>query len=177
MKMNGSTLAMLVGGAGLVLAGGAYYLGESESDVTDAAAPVVAQAEDLPPPDPNLPVVKVWKSPTCGCCSGWVEHMRRAGFQVEVQDVPDVTPYKAEHGIAPELHSCHTSLVEGYAIEGHVPADDIVRLLAERPQVAGLAAPGMPVGSPGMEAGNQRDRYDVVTFDREGRTSVWASHP
>jgi hypothetical protein len=178
--MNGSTVAMLVGGAGLVLAGGAYYLGGDGSAGGPAGvqpAPAAARAEALPAPNPNLPVVQVWKSPTCGCCAGWVEHMRRAGFQVEVQDVADVTPYKAQHGISPELHSCHTSLVDGYAIEGHVPAEDIVRLLAERPQVSGIAAPGMPVGSPGMEAGNQRDRYDVLTFDREGRTTVWASHP
>jgi hypothetical protein len=175
MKMNmPMAWALLVGGAGLVLAGGSFYYAGT-GDESDA--PSVAEAEPIPAANPDLPVVRVWKSPTCGCCRGWVEHMRRAGFKVEVTDLADVAPIKAEHGVAPELQSCHTSLVDGYVVEGHVPAEDIRRLLDERPQIAGLAAPGMPVGSPGMEVGEQRDRYDVVSFDRNGRTTVWASHP
>ena len=175
MKMNmPMAWALLVGGAGLVLAGGSFYYAGTGGE---GDAPSVAEAEPIPAANPDLPVVRVWKSPTCGCCSGWVEHMRRAGFQVEVTDLADVTPIKAEHGVAPELQSCHTSLIDGYVVEGHVPAEDIRRLLDERPRIAGLAAPGMPVGSPGMEVGNQRDRYDVVSFGRDGRTAVWASHP
>ena len=173
--------ALLVAGAGLVLAGGGFYLASSHEETTEAASPVqpeAVQAANLPAPDPSLPVVKVWKSPTCGCCTGWIEHMRRAGFQVEVEDVADVTPYKTQYGIGPDMMSCHTSLIDGYAIEGHVPADDIKRLLAERPQIAGLAAPGMPVGSPGMEVpGGQQDRYEVRAFTRDGKATVWATHP
>lgn len=165
--------ALLVSGAALVAAGGAFHFSTSDAG-PEAVASMDAGA--FPAPDPNLPVVKVWKSPSCGCCGAWVEHMRHAGFAVEVEDVPDVTPVKRELGVAPQLHSCHTALVEGYALEGHVPAEDILRLLEERPEVAGLAVPGMPVGSPGMEMGSQKDPYDVVAFDREGGTRVWASH-
>ena len=120
----------------------------------------------------------VYKSPTCGCCRNWVEHMRANGFHVIAVDQPDVTPVKREHGVTEQLASCHTALVSGYAIEGHVPAADVRRLLAERPAgVRGLAVPGMPTGSPGMEMpGTPPDRYDVVAFDSTGRTRVFASH-
>ncbi len=119
--------------------------------------------------------VTVYKSPTCGCCSGWVEHMQAAGFQVQAHDVADVSPVKRQHGLPARLASCHTALVDGYVIEGHVPASDIRRLLAERPDVAGLAVPGMPMGSPGMEFGAPVP-YDVLTFRRDGATSVFATH-
>jgi hypothetical protein len=103
--------------------------------------------------------------------------MRQAGFTVEVVDLADLTTIKAERGVAPEHQSCHTALVDGYTVEGHVPASDVLRMLEERPEIVGIAAPGMPVGSPGMEMGSQRDRYDVVAFQRDGKTSVWATHP
>lgn len=117
----------------------------------------------------------VYKSPTCGCCTAWVDHMKANGFTVEVHDTADVTPIKQEVGMSQQLHSCHTAFIGGYALEGHVPAADVQRLLRERPAVAGLAVPGMPMGSPGME-GPVRQRYDVLTFDRGGRTTVFASH-
>lgn len=117
----------------------------------------------------------VYKSPTCGCCKAWVDHMHENGFAVEVRDTVDVTPIKQESGMAPSLHSCHTAFIHGYTLEGHVPAADVQRLLRERPAVAGLAVPGMPSGSPGME-GPIKQRYDVLTFDRSGRTAVFASH-
>src|SRR5690606_28343701 len=117
--------------------------------------------------------ITVYKSPTCQCCELWLRHMRRAGFEVTEENVPDVAAIKAEHGVPRTLASCHTTLVGGYVVEGHVPADLVVRLLDERPAVAGLAVPGMPVGSPGME-GIGRQPYEVLTFTSDGETAVYA---
>ncbi len=119
--------------------------------------------------------VTVYKTPTCGCCKGWVKAMENAGFTVEVHDLPDLAPTKHAAGVPAELQACHTSRIGGYVVEGHVPAEDIRRLLAERPDVVGIATPGMPVGSPGME-GPYKDHYDVMTFGADGRTTVFASH-
>ena len=121
------------------------------------------------------PHLLVYKSPTCGCCAKWVEHVNAAGFTSETTNVPDVSPIKIKHGVPAELASCHTSLVGGYVIEGHVPAEDIRRLLRERPAVVGLAAPGMPAGSPGMDVPNSPP-YQVLSFDKQGRTKVFATH-
>lgn len=126
-----------------------------------------ARADDL--------VVTVFKSPTCGCCGNWVTHMREAGFLVEVRDVADVAPIKAEHGVPDQLASCHTAVVDGYVLEGHVPADLVRRLLAERPAARLLAVPGMPLGSPGMEQGGRAVPYDVILYDRERGATVYAS--
>jgi hypothetical protein len=121
--------------------------------------------------------VTVYKTPTCGCCRAWVDHLRDAGFHVETVDRDDLTMVKSANGVPERLASCHTATVGDYVVEGHVPAEDIRRLLRERPAVAGLAVPGMPVGSPGMEVpGRPADRYDVLSFDRAGVTSVFASH-
>ena len=120
------------------------------------------------------PKVVVYKSPTCGCCTKWVEHLQAAGFSVTVHDVQSVEPFKERYGVPRRLASCHTAAVGGYVIEGHVPADLIRKLLAEKPAVKGLAVPGMPVGSPGMEQGNAKEPYDVVSFDENGRTAVYA---
>jgi hypothetical protein len=120
------------------------------------------------------PTVTVYKSPTCGCCGKWVDHLQASGFRVAVHDVHNVEPFKERYGVPPRLASCHTATVDGYVIEGHVPAADIKRLLAEKPKVKGLAVPGMPVGSPGMEQGNVKEPYDVVSFDQAGRTAVFA---
>ncbi len=117
--------------------------------------------------------ITVYKSPWCGCCGEWIEHMRANGFAVTVHEVEDVDPYKARYGVPEALESCHTALVEDYVIEGHVPADLIERLLAERPPVRGLSAPGMPAGSPGMESAG-REPYDIVAFDDRGNTSIYA---
>lgn len=117
--------------------------------------------------------ITVYKSPTCQCCELWLRHMRRAGFEVTERNVPDMAAIKMEHGVPGALASCHTTLVGGYVVEGHVPADLVVRLLDERPAVAGLAVPGMPVGSPGME-GIGRQAYEVLTFTRDGETEVYA---
>lgn len=119
--------------------------------------------------------IVVYKSPTCGCCRAWVDHLRDEGFNVTTHDRKDMKTIKAENGITRKLGSCHTALVEGYVVEGHVPANDIKRLLDEKPAVAGLAVPGMPMGSPGME-GAYEDPYDVLTFDKNGRTKVFSSY-
>jgi len=122
------------------------------------------------------PVVHVVKSPSCGCCNLWIAHLRRAGFRVRITDVADVAPTARRLGVPDDLRSCHTASAGGYAIEGHVPAGDIARLLRERPAAAGLAVPGMPMGSPGMEAGGRREPYRVILFTRAGRRTLFASH-
>ncbi len=142
-------------------------LGTALAVAVSAAAP---HAPTTPPP----PVVTVYKTPTCGCCAKWVDHLKAAGFQVRVHDQDDLTETKATLGVPRALGSCHTAVVGSYVIEGHVPADLIQRILKERPSVRGLAVPGMPAGSPGMEGG-RRDRYEVLTFDRQGKTTVYAA--
>ncbi len=119
------------------------------------------------------PEILVYKGPQCGCCDKWAEHLEEAGLKVTVEEIENIQPIKAKYGIRPELSSCHTAVVEGYAIEGHVPADEILRLLKERPEVAGLTVPGMPIGSPGMEEG-PAEAYNVLTFDSSGNTAVFA---
>ena len=121
------------------------------------------------------PVVEVYKSPTCGCCVKWVAHLEQHGFTVRTMDVPDPSVVKSRVGVPGRLASCHTALVDGYIVEGHVPATDVRRLLEEGPPIAGLAVPGMPVGSPGMEGPNPMP-YDVLTFDRRGTLTVFSSH-
>jgi hypothetical protein len=118
----------------------------------------------------------VYKSATCGCCNNWIAHMKRNGFTVKSVNVADPVSYKTKYGVPLNLASCHTALVEGYVIEGHVPAADIKRLLKERPKVSGLIVPGMPDGSPGMEQGNPPVPYDVLTFDNNGKVMVYSRH-
>ena len=116
------------------------------------------------------------KSPTCGCCGAWAERMRAAGFVVVAKIAADVTPTARRLGVPDRLRSCHTAEIGGYAIEGHVPAADIKRLLAEKPRAAGIAVPGMPMGSPGMEHAGHAEPYETVLFDRTGKTRVFARH-
>ena len=122
------------------------------------------------------PTVEVFKSPTCGCCANWVKHLEANGFTTKVTDVDDMTQVKTKYGVPGRLQSCHTAVVNGYVLEGHVPAADVQRLLKERPSVAGVAVPGMPIGSPGMEQGSLVQPYNVMTFDKQGQTSVFAAH-
>ncbi len=127
-------------------------------------------------PEQALPTVVVYKTATCGCCSGWVDHMRNAGFTVDARDLPtnvELMRIKVDAGVPNPLVTCHTALVEGYVVEGHVPPDQIKRLLAERPQVAGIGVAGMPVGSPGMEGPGARP-YQVHSWDAGGTTAVFA---
>jgi hypothetical protein len=117
--------------------------------------------------------IQVFKTPTCGCCAKWVDHMKAAGFAPAVQDLPNLAVVKSNASVPANLQSCHTALVGGYVVEGHVPADTVKRLLKEKPRVAGIAVPGMPIGSPGMEQGDRRDAYDVLTFTKDGRVTVF----
>lgn len=122
--------------------------------------------------------VTVYKEPTCGCCSKWVEHLKQQGFATKTNEVGNLDDIKAQNHVPRQARSCHTALVGGYAVEGHVPAADIQRLLKERPAgVVGLAVPGMPIGSPGMEVQGARVQpYNVLAFDKDGKTRVFASH-
>ncbi|MBI3048561.1 MAG: DUF411 domain-containing protein [Acidobacteria bacterium] len=123
------------------------------------------------------PTVQVYKSPTCGCCANWVKHLQQHGFTTQVTDTDNIAEIKARHNIPAKVHSCHTAVVGGYVIEGHVPAADVQRLLREKPAVVGLAVPGMPIGSPGMEVPNMNpQKYDVIAFDKQGQLKVFASH-
>lgn len=126
--------------------------------------------------NPNTLVV--YKTPSCGCCKGWVAHMTRAGFTPTINELEDLAPVRARYGVPAKLSSCHTGIVGGYVIEGHVPADDVKRLLREKPKALGLTAPGMPIGSPGMEVPDRpADRFDtLLLLDRSGRTQVFATH-
>ncbi len=124
---------------------------------------------------PAGPTIEVWKSPTCGCCAKWVEHLEANGFRVTVRDEGNAAARK-KAGIPQALGSCHTALVGGYAIEGHVPAADVRRLLKEKPNAIGLAVPGMPIGSPGMEQDGRRDRYDVLLVARDGKTRIFSTY-
>lgn len=141
--------------------------------VTSAVAPASANA----PASEALPLMVVHKSPTCGCCGLWVEHMREAGFPVRVHDTENVHAIKEQLGVPYGKGSCHTAEVGSYLVEGHVPAEDIKRLLTQRPDAKGLVLPGMPLGSPGMEMpGGQAQPYTVELVARDGTTEAFASH-
>ena len=120
-------------------------------------------------------VVHVYKSATCGCCQKWVDHVRSQGYTVTVENVPDVAPVKRNLGVPSTTQSCHTAVIGNYFVEGHVPAQDIARLLAEHPDIAGLAVPGMPIGSPGMEGPNPQS-YRVLAVHKDGKVDVFAEH-
>jgi hypothetical protein len=123
------------------------------------------------------PAIQVYKDPTCGCCSLWVEHLRKAGFSATVNDVENMDAIKTKHGVPRQTRSCHTAIVGGYVIEGHVPVADVQRLLKERPAIVGIGVPGMPIGSPGMEVASVKPQpYDVLAFNKAGETTVFASH-
>ncbi|MCK5668758.1 MAG: DUF411 domain-containing protein [Gammaproteobacteria bacterium] len=123
----------------------------------------------------DFPIVQVYKSATCGCCSKWVAHLEANGFEVKATDVGDLAMVKRGYGIPETVATCHTAIVGDYLVEGHVPAEDIVQLLKQKPAIKGIAVPGMPIGSPGMEGGNPQ-AYDVVSFDANGETEIFSSH-
>ncbi|HED18684.1 MAG TPA: DUF411 domain-containing protein [Gammaproteobacteria bacterium] len=122
-----------------------------------------------------LKSITVYKSPTCGCCSKWVRHLQDNGFEVDAINRNDMNRVKLQAGVPRQLASCHTALIGGYVIEGHVPAADIKHLLKERPAVAGLTVSGMPMGTPGME-GPRQDRYNVLAFDKAGNSTVFSRY-
>jgi hypothetical protein len=135
------------------------------------AAPAFAAAEVAPP-------IEVWKSATCRCCGNWVKHLEANGFAVTVHasDPSTLDRIKRQAGIGEKYASCHTAKIDGYVIEGHVPAPDIKRLVAERPDAVGLTVPGMPVGSPGMEQGSETEPYDVLMLKKDGTAEIFSRH-
>lgn len=124
----------------------------------------------------NAAALTVYKSASCGCCGKWVEHVQKHGFTVKVVNVDDVRAVKAKAGIPDKLASCHTSLVGGYVVEGHVPAADIKKLLAQKPKAKGIAVAGMPMGAPGMEHGDHREPFETVLIKADGSTATFARH-
>lgn len=134
---------------------------------------------ETPPEAPAAEAAEmvVYHDPNCGCCGKWIEHMEQHGFSVESVHESNMNAIKQKLGVPENLPSCHTATVDGYVIEGHVPAEDVMKLLKDRPQAKGLSVPGMPLGSPGMEYNNQRQAYDVVLFDEAGNTSVFNHYP
>lgn len=149
----------------------------TQSPMTTATDAAAHSAETSSVTPASLPLVTVHKSPTCGCCKLWVEHLQRAGFPVQVVETDDLAPIKAQVGVPPGRGSCHTAQVAGYFVEGHVPADDIVRLLTERPDARGLALPGMPIGSPGMEVPSGAVQpYTVELVAKDGSTTAFSDH-
>ncbi len=137
-----------------------------EATATLAASPARTDAD-------ALPKALVYKTPSCGCCNLWVDHLREAGFEVDARNLNDLIPVKIDAGVPPRMSSCHTALIDGYVVEGHIPAEHVKRLLEERPDVVGIAVPGMPIGSPGMEGIGARP-YQVLSWDRQGNVEVYA---
>ncbi|MEH1870175.1 DUF411 domain-containing protein [Nostoc sp.] len=119
----------------------------------------------------------VYHSPDCNCCGGWIDHLKAQGFQITDFSTPDIETVKQKYNVPDNLSSCHTAIVNGYVIEGHVPADDIKRLLQEKPNVVGLSVPQMPVGTPGMEMGDRKDPFSVLSFDRKDSVAVFNKYP
>jgi len=138
----------------------------------------VAAQQKAAAPASALPKVTVYKTSSCGCCRLWVDHLKTNGFDVQAMDVSsaDVRAVSKAAGLKDEGTSCHTAKIGDYTVEGHVPAADIKRMLKEKPAIAGLAAPGMPMGSPGMEQGNTKEPYDVLAFKKDGTSTVYAKH-
>lgn len=170
-----NTLGATLGAAFGSLAGSSLLGAQSAS----ASSAFAARINGTPfGPQGSLPSMTVYKSATCGCCSQWVDHAKEAGFTVKTIDTNDLAAVKRNMSVPARLQSCHTVLVGSYVIEGHVPAADVKRLLSEKPKVRGLAVPGMPVGSPGMEQGSPAnyDRYDVISFTADGEQAVFATH-
>lgn len=173
--------AAIVALAAVALAGAACSSraerAETPADPAAAAQAATTQVAAAPAAPAELPTMTVYKSPTCGCCKGWIEHVKAAGFTVEVHDLDNLAEIKSESGVPASARSCHTAIVGGYTVEGHVPAPTVLRLLREKPRVAGIAVGGMPVGTPGMEVpGREPDKYDVLSFQADGSTAVYESH-
>ena len=162
-----------------VLTLAACEVGETVEDMTAEQPAEAAPGAATIPADVSssrldgTPLVTVYKTPTCGCCKAWAAYMEREGFRVESRDVADLAAVKDSLGVPSDLASCHTGVVDGYVVEGHVPAEHVRRLLAERPDARGLTVPGMPIGSPGMEQGDLRQPYDVLVVGEGGEAAVY----
>ncbi|MGB3518850.1 MAG: DUF411 domain-containing protein [Elainellaceae cyanobacterium] len=166
-------LGISLGAAGLV----ATACSSTPASTTQTSSAPTTQTSPTPAQQRLAePALIVFRSPTCSCCGQWIEHMEAAGFRVEDHVTDDMTAIKQQHGVPDHLSSCHTALVNGYVIEGHVPASDVQRLLREQPDVVGIAVPGMPIGSPGMEMGDEVEPYAVIAFTQTGETLTFAEH-
>ena len=192
LRTNGAALAL----AGILTIGLAACGGSDDAESADIPAPQpvenaayadkannemsVDASDYLPSEDVSAETLVVYKTAACECCARWVDHMEEAGFEVDVHEISqeEMSRVKEGNGITRDLASCHTARIAGYLVEGHVPAEDLKRLLMEKPDgVKGIAVPGMPIGSPGMEMeGKPADEYEVVTFDQAGEQSVYAYH-
>jgi hypothetical protein len=164
--------------SGLAAAGSLALIGCGSSEKKhDQRGQAPAGRSGSSTPAPQAAAMTVYRDPSCGCCEAWAEIARKAGYQVELIDHPDMAAIKRQYDVPDDLLSCHTTIVSGYAIEGHVPLGDVDRLLRERPTgVKGLAVPGMPRGSPGMEMPDgAKDRFEVLAFDAAGKTSVFST--
>jgi hypothetical protein len=138
------------------------------------ACTMAARAEGI---ETNKPIdIVVYRSPSCNCCGKWLEHLKKNNFNVKDIITDDVQSVKNKYGVLAEMTSCHTAIIDGYVVEGHVPADDIKNLLKTKPKIVGISVPGMPKGTPGMEMGGKKDAYDVMSFDKENNYKVFNSY-
>ena len=172
MGLRRLTSRAAVAALGVVLLTGCEGAGAESG----AAAAALAVHQPASPRPGDWPVVTLYKNPTCHCCAEWAEHLEANGFRVDVRQGANLIQVKAEHGVAASLSSCHTALVGDYVVEGHVPADVIAQLLRERPEIRGLAVPGMPAGVPGMpDPGRNRKPYEIHAIGQDGSTSLYAT--
>jgi hypothetical protein len=186
MKFPWKWSLLMVGVATVGIVGMAYAPFDRSQEVASNPLPVAEQADatqqssvwdqNIQPYTGNAELV-VYRSPTCGCCGEWIQHMERHGFKVK-EDVKtdEMEALKAEYGVPAELASCHTAIIDGYVVEGHIPADDVKALLAQKPDIIGIAVPGMPLGSPGMEAGERKQDFAVVAFKESPEVDVFQEH-
>ena len=156
-----------------------YFVGLPENPTLSTKTQTVLNSSlsttDLAPPVLN---VTVYRTPTCGCCKGWVEHIKQNGFQITdiVKPESEIKTIRQKYNLPSDLTSCHTSEIAGYLVEGHVPVADVKSLIAQKPDVAGISVPGMPIGTPGMEMGDRKQSFDVFTFEKDGQTKVFNSY-
>ena len=170
-NQKGKVLFLALGLTGLLLGACDASSDARQNNVAEVKTPIV-QANNVAPQ--SKPEVIMYKPISCECCSGWADHLRAQGFNVVTKKREDMDVIKAKYGVTDKLASCHTAIIDGYVIEGHVPAVDVERLLKERPDVVGLTAPGMPMKSPGMQAVGQKPQgYDILAFTKDGRTTVF----
>ena len=183
--MLSTTLALLSGPSLLAACTAKEPATASPTPAKDPHAAHKAQAnissgKNAPAGMSTVAFIEVWKTPTCGCCKMWIEHLEKEGFSVKANDVQQTAPIRTQLRMPDDMGSCHTGLIAGFAIEGHVPASEIKRLLLEpedlRQQVIGLSVPGMPIGSPGMEMGTKRDKFDVMLVLKSGSSRVYQSY-
>ncbi len=177
MNFNANTSRLLLLAGSVLLTSACNAASPAPAEQTAASA-ALAPTQAAAPASKRLPLVKVHKDPNCGCCTGWAQHMQAAGFPVEIHDTGDMLTVKQRLGIGEGMYSCHTSEIDGYVVEGHVPVADIHKLLAERPKARGLVLPGMPVGSPGMESPDgYRQPFTVGLLAEDGSITPFSQHP